>query len=200
MCFLKRIYIELSLRDHRYQLNKLYLLQQIRANLAIGPRRIYIYFSIMSWKPAHLQWVLGQVLGDPLHRERCIWVGDDGNHCQNTVPLDSRINGVLCFQLLQGTPFAYPLAQEFSFAAKQLLCFECRGHRCRRKLWATRFLQLLDVRQDQAEDVSIHSEPLDSALLVYQWPTSMSFNAAIAVRPDEAFSKNGKGSLAKKTN
>jgi hypothetical protein len=34
-----------------------------------------------------LQWVLGQVLGDPLHRERCIWVGDDGNHCQNTVPI-----------------------------------------------------------------------------------------------------------------
>jgi hypothetical protein len=68
----------------------------------------------MFFNPAHLQWVLGQVLGDPLHRERCIWAGDDGNHCQNTVPLDSRINGVLCFQLLQGPLLVYPLAQEFS--------------------------------------------------------------------------------------
>jgi hypothetical protein len=118
----------------------------------------------MSWNLAHLDWVLGQALGDPLHRERCIWVGDDGDHCQNTMPLDSRINGVLCFQLLQAPPFAYPLAQEFSLAAKQLFCFECRRHRCRRKLWATRILQLLNVRQDQAKDVSMHSEPLGSAL------------------------------------
>jgi hypothetical protein len=141
----------------------------------------------MSWNPADLQWVLGQVLGDPLHRERCIWVGDDGNHCQNTVPLDSRINGVLCFQLLQAPQFAYQLAQEFSLAAKQLLCFECRRHRCRRKLSATRILQLLDGRQDKSKDVSIHSKPLDSALLVHQWPTTMSHNVATAVRPNGAF-------------
>jgi hypothetical protein len=98
-----------------------------------------------------LQWVLGQVLGDPLHRERCIWVGDDGNHCQNTVPLDSRINGALCFQLLQSPLLVYSLVQRFSSAAKQLLCFECRRHRCRAKVWATRFLHLLD----QAKDVTV---------------------------------------------
>jgi hypothetical protein len=55
----------------------------------------------------------------PLHRERCIWLGYDGNHCQNTVPLDSRINGVLCFQLLQSPPLViaqyptqYPLKKK----------------------------------------------------------------------------------------
>ncbi|CAG8230205.1 unnamed protein product [Penicillium nalgiovense] len=140
----------------------------------------------MAFNPAHLQWVLGQVLGDPLHRERCIWAGDDGNHCQNTVPLDSRTNGVLCFQLLQGPLLVYPLAQqEISSAAKQLLCFECRRHRCRSKVWATRFLRQLD----QATDVTVHSEPHDSALLVHQWPTSMSHNVATAVCPNESFSK-----------
>jgi hypothetical protein len=80
----------------------------------------------MSWNPAHLQLVLDQVLGDPFHRERCIWLGDEGNHCQNAVPLASRINGVLCVQLPQAPPLVYPLAQEVSSAAKQLLCFECK--------------------------------------------------------------------------
>jgi hypothetical protein len=132
-----------------------------------------------------MQWVLGQVLGDPLHRERCIWAGDDGNHCQNTVPLDSRINGALCFQLLQGPLLVYPLAQGFPSAAKQLLCFECRRHRCRAKVWATRFLHLLD----QAKDVTVHMEPRDSAILVHQWPTSMCHNVATAVCPNKSFSK-----------
>ncbi|CAG8099500.1 unnamed protein product [Penicillium nalgiovense] len=139
----------------------------------------------MSWTPPLLQRVLSQVLGDPLHRERCIWVGDDGNHCQNTVPLGCRINGVLCFQLLQNPPFAYLPVQEFSSAAKRLFCLECRRHRCRSKVWATRFLRQLD----QAKDVTVHSEPHDSALLVHQWPTSMSHNVATAVFPNESFSK-----------
>jgi hypothetical protein len=139
----------------------------------------------MSCNPAHLQWVLGQVLGDPLHRERCIWAGDDGNHCQNTVPLDSRINGVLCFQLLQNLAFAYPPAQGLSLAAKRLFRLECRRRRCRPKVWATRFLHLLD----QAKDDTVHSEPHDSTLLVHQWPTSMSHNVATAVCPNESFSK-----------
>jgi len=149
-------------------------------------RTLLYLLYIMSCNPAHLQWILGQVLGDPLHRERCIWAGDDGNHCQNTVPLDSRTNGVLCFQLLQGPLLVYPLAQqEISSAAKQLLCFECRRHRCRAKVWATRFLHLLD----QAKDVTVHSEPHDSAPLVHQWPTSMSHNVATAVYPNGLFSK-----------
>lgn len=173
---------------------------RLHANLAIDPTRFYIYFFIMSWNPAHLQWVLGQVLGDPLHRERCIWVGDDGNHCQNTVPLDSRINGVLCFQLSLNPPFAYPSAQGFSSAAKQLFCFECRRHRCRPKVWASRFLNLLDVRRDQAKDVTIYSESHDSALLVHQWPTSMSYNVATAVFPNEAVSETVRDRLAKKQN
>jgi hypothetical protein len=142
-------------------------------------RTLLYLLYIMFWNPAHLQWVLGQVLGDLLHRERCIWVGDDGNHCQNTVPLDSRINGVFCFQLLQNPPFAYPPAQEFSSAAKRLFCLECRCHCCRPKVWATRFLRQLD----QAKDVTVHSGPQDSALLVHQWPTSMSHNVATAVCP-----------------
>jgi hypothetical protein len=139
----------------------------------------------MSCNPAHLQWVLGQVLGDPLHRERCIWAGDEGNHCQNTVPLDCRINGVLCFQLLQNPAFAYPPAQGLSLAAKRLFCLECRRHRCRPKVWATRFLHLLD----QAKDDTVHSEPHDSTLLVHQWPTSRSHNVTTAVCPNETFSK-----------
>jgi hypothetical protein len=122
------------------------------------------------------------------------------NYNKNTVPLDSRINGVLCFQLLQAPQFAYQLAQEFSLAAKQLLCFECRRHRCRRKLWATRILQLLDGRQDKSKDVSMHSKSLDLALLVHQWPTTMSHNVATAVRPEEPFPETGSGSLAKKPN
>jgi hypothetical protein len=139
----------------------------------------------MSWAPLPIQGVLSQVLGDPLHRERCIWVGYDGNHCQNIVPLGSRINGVLSFQLLQSPPLVYPLAQEISSAAKHLLCLECRRHRYRSKVWATRFLNLLD----QAKDVTVHSEPHDFALLVHQWPTSMSHNVATAVCPNESFSK-----------
>ena len=97
-------------------------------------------------------------MGDSLHRERCIWVGADGNHCQNTVPLDSRIIGVLCFQLFQNCPFACPPAQKFSLAAKQLFCVECRRHRCRPKVWASRFLNLLDVRRDQAKYVTTYSK------------------------------------------
>jgi hypothetical protein len=106
---------------------------------------------IMAWSPAHLQLVLGQVLGDPLHRERCIWVADDANHCPNTVPIDSQIDGVLCFQLFQGPPFAYPPAHRLYLAAKQLLCFERRRHSRRPKVWANRMLRLLDARLVQAK-------------------------------------------------
>ena len=146
----------------------------------------------MAWNPTHLQRVLGQVLGDPLHRERCIWVANDGNHCQNTVPIESRIHGVLCFQLSQNSSFAYPLAQRLSLAAKQFFCFECRRHSSRRKVWANRILRLLDARLDQAKDVMGQSETHDSPLLVHAWPSSMPYSVDMAVFPNEAFSKTRK--------
>ncbi|CDM32833.1 hypothetical protein PROQFM164_S02g002984 [Penicillium roqueforti FM164] len=65
--------------------------------------------------------------------------------------------------LLQGPLLVYLLAQqEISLATKQLLFFECRRYRYRAKVWATRFLYLLD----QAKDITVHSEPYDSAPLV----------------------------------
>jgi hypothetical protein len=143
-------------------------------------------FLIMTWNPTHLQRVLSQVLGDPLHRERCIWVAPDGNHCQNSVPIESRINGVLCFQLFQGSPSAYPPVQRLSLAAKQLFCFECRRHSRRPKVWANRILRLLDARLDQPENVMVQSETHDSALLVHPWPSSMSYSVGVAMCPDEA--------------
>jgi hypothetical protein len=136
----------------------------------------------------------------PCTREGCTWVGDDGNHCQNTVPLDSRINGVLCFQLFQNCPFACPPAQRFSLAAKQLFCFECRCNRCPPKVWASRLLNLLDVRRDQAKDVMIYSESHDSALLVHHWPNTAPYNVATAVCPDVAVSETERDRLAKKQN
>lgn len=122
-----------------------------------SPRGAFtVNLLVMAWNSTHLQRVLGQVLGDPLHRERCIWVADDGNHCQNTVPIESRINGVLCFQLFQTPPSANPPVQKLSLAAKQLLCFECRRHSCRPKVWANRLLRMLDARPDQAKNAIIH--------------------------------------------
>jgi hypothetical protein len=133
----------------------------------INPNAFTFEFLVMAWNSSHLQWVLGQVLGDYLHRERCIWLADDGNHCPNTVPIDSRINGGLCFQLFQSPPFAYPSAQRLSLAAKQLFCFECRRHSGRPKVWANRLLVLLDARPDQPKNVMVQSETHDSALLIH---------------------------------
>lgn len=121
----------------------------------------------MAWNPSHLQQVLGQVLGDPLHRERCIWVAGNGNHCPNTVPIVSRINGVLSFQLFQSPPFAYLLAQRLSLAAKQLFCFECRRHSRRPKVWANRILRLLDASLDQAKNFMVQSETHEPAVRVH---------------------------------
>jgi hypothetical protein len=51
------------------------------------------------------------------------------------------------------------------------------------KVWASRSLNLLDVRRDQAKDVTIYFRSHGSALLVHQWPTSMAYNVATAVYP-----------------
>lgn len=119
------------------------------------PNAFSFNFLIMAWNST------------PLHRERCIWVAPDGNHCPNTVPIDSRIKGVLCFQLFQSPPFAYPPALRLSLAAKQLFSFECRRHSRRPKVWANRILRLLDARLDQPKNVMVQSETQDSALLVH---------------------------------
>lgn len=139
----------------------------------------------MAWNSTHFQQVLGQVLGDPLHRERCIWVTGDGNHCPNTVPIDTRINGVLCFQPFQSPAFAYPPAQRLSLAAKQFFCFKCRHHSRRPKVWANRILRLLDARLDQAKNIMVQSETHDSAILVHPWPSSMFYSIGVAMCSDE---------------
>ena len=145
-----------------YTLHCSYMITGTTQNYISSAERLYLEYHIipnafpenlliMAWSPAHVQLVSGQVLGDPLHRERCIWLADDANHCPNTVPIDFQIDGVLCFQLFQGPPFAYPPAQRLSLAAKQLLCFERRRHSRRPKVWANRMLRLLDARLDQAK-------------------------------------------------
>jgi hypothetical protein len=40
-------------------------------------------------------------LGDPLHRERCIWISSDGKPCQRSVSLAERQIASLELQLLQ---------------------------------------------------------------------------------------------------
>jgi hypothetical protein len=162
------------------------LTSRIHHESHITPNAFELDFLIMAWNPSQLQRVLCQVLGDPLHRERCIWVADDGSHCPNTVLIDSRINGVLSFRLFQSPPFAYPPAQRLSLAAKQLFCFECRRHSHRPKVWANRILRLLDASLDQPKNVMVHSETPDSALLVHSWPSSMSYSVGVAMCPNEA--------------
>jgi hypothetical protein len=149
----------LPLHGNRYWLTIYTFSSRLHATLAIDPRRFYIYFFY------HIL----ESCSSPIK-----------------LPLDSRINGVLGFQLLQNPPFASPPTEGLSSAAKLLFCLKCRRHRCRPKVWVTRFLHLLD----QDRDATIHSEPHDSALLVHQSPPACPTHHSRL--PQRAFLKNWK--------
>ena len=129
----------------------------------------------MAWSPAHLQRVLGQVLGRPPHRERCIWVADDGNHCPSTV-----------LSAVPGPSFRVSTSVEVILPFKAVCCFECRCHSRRPKVWINRILRFLDARLDQPKNVMVQSETHDSALLIHPWPKSVFYSAGVTMCPDEA--------------
>lgn len=95
----------------------------------------------------------GTVIGDPLHQEGCVWVGDDGKQCRNTVPKTSRVEGASCLQALQDLPSNYSTKQKLVVGGKFFLCSECRRHRCRPRKWADSLIHTLSMEADRANNV-----------------------------------------------
>ena len=118
--------------------------------------------------------LLGQVIGDPLHREGCVWVGDNGKRCRNIVKKQYRVEGAICLQALREAPSSFSTTQQLAIGGKFLLCPECRSHRCRPRKWAESVIRSLDMQADQTEiATALNPESCKAAEKQQQWPLSL---------------------------
>ena len=130
----------------------------------------------MNISPDNVFRLLGQVIGDPLHREDCIWVGEDGKRCRNVVPKSSRVEGASCLQALQDLSSNYSATQKLALGGKFLLCSKCRRHRCRPRQWAESLIHTLGMQADQADNVAaLNPENHAGALQREQWHSKRPF-------------------------
>lgn len=118
---------------------------------------------------------MGRVMGDPLHREACVWMGEDGKRCGNIVKKEDRVNGAICLQALREIPSRYSTKYQLAMGGRFLLCSRCRSHRCRPRKWAESVIRSLEMRADQAEmTTALHPESCDASGEQRKWPLSLS--------------------------
>ena len=130
----------------------------------------------MNISPDNVFRLLGQVIGDPLHREDCIWVGEDGKRCRNVVPKSSRVEGASCLQALQDLSSNYSATQKLALGGKFLLCSKCRRHRRRPRQWAESLIHMFDMPAGQTDHVAaLKLENHAGAPQREQWPSYRPF-------------------------
>ena len=144
--------------------------------LLISLAGLHLHLPAMTISSDKVLQHLGQVIGNSLHREDCIWVGDSRKRCRNAVPKSSRVEGASCLQALQDLSLNYSTTQKLVLVGKFLLCSKCRRHRCRPRQWAESLINTLGMQADQADNVAaLNPENHAGALQREQWHSKRPF-------------------------
>lgn len=135
----------------------------------------HLHLPVMNLSLDNVFRHMGRVMGDPLHREACVWMGEDRKRCGNIVKKEDRVKGAICLQALREIPSSYSTTHQLAMGGTFLLCSHCRSHRYRPRKWAESVIRSLDKRTDQAKiNPALHPVSCNASGKQQTWPLSLS--------------------------